>query len=304
MNKIMREKDVLRSWKAVPLCKTALLLGEGAHWHAAWNKFLYVDIEGKKVGCIDPITKIREEKKLPERVGTVVPMDNGNLVLALENALMAFNFDTGELKELIKIEVDLPYNRSNDGKCDAQGRLWIGTMHKEAKGAVGTLYCFDGKELTAKIPHRKVSSGICWSKDNTSMYYIDSFDYNIKRYDFDVSNGSVANESIIVEMPQSSWTPDGMTIDEEGMLWVAMWGGGRVNRYNPSSGELIGVVYLDAPNVTSCAFGGKNNQQLFITTASVGLDQEQLEKYPDSGSLFLIDVEIKGMQMYQFRSQQ
>jgi sugar lactone lactonase YvrE len=299
----MNKKESVQTWKALPLCKTELLLGEGAHWHSVWNKFLYVDIEGKKVGCVDPITKIIEEKKINERIGTVVPAHNGHLVLALESSIVSLNFDTGELKELIKIEVEKPNNRSNDGKCDADGRLWIGTMHKQAKDTGGTLYCFDGKSLTEKILNRKVSNGICWSKDNETMYYIDSFDYNIKRYDFDLINGIISNESIVVEVTEPGFMPDGMTIDEEGMLWVAMWGGRCVNRYNPFSGELVGKVEIDAPHVTSCAFGGNRMQQLFITTARAGLDEEQLLQYPDSGSLFIVDVGIKGMEMHQFKFQ-
>jgi sugar lactone lactonase YvrE len=296
----MSKKGLIQTWKAVPLCKTALLLGEGAHWHSAWKQFLYVDIEGKKVGCIDPITKIRAEKNTGERIGTVVPAANGDLVLALESSITSLNFDTGEQKELIKIEVEKPNNRCNDGKCDALGRLWIGTMHGEAKGAEGDLYCFDGKSLIKKIPNRKVSNGICWSKDNKTMYYIDSFDYNIKRYDFDLINGKISNERVIVEVTEPGFTPDGMTIDEEGMLWVAMWGGSCINRYDPFSGELVGKVEVDAPHVTSCAFGGNRMQQLFITTARVGLDQEQLLQFPDSGSLFIVDVGIRGMEMHQF----
>lgn len=299
----MNKKVTIETWKALPLSKTDLLLGEGAHWHSAWKKFLYVDIEGRKVGCVDPITKITEEKNIGERVGTVVPADNGNLVLALESSIASLNFETGELKELIKIEVEKPNNRSNDGKCDALGRLWIGTMHEEAKGAEGALYCFDGKSLTEKIPNRKVSNGICWSKDNKTMYYIDSFDYNIKSYDFDLINGTISNESVAVEVTEPDFTPDGMTIDEEGMLWVAMWGGGCVNRYNSFTGELVGKVEIDAPHVSSCAFGGNNMQQLFITTARAGLDEEQLQQYPDSGSLFIVDVGIRGMEMNQFRFQ-
>ncbi|TDE44871.1 SMP-30/gluconolactonase/LRE family protein [Flavobacterium rhamnosiphilum] len=299
----MNKKMTMETWKALPLCKTELLLGEGAHWHSAWGKFLYVDIEGKKVGCIDPITKITEEKNVGERIGTVVPADNGSLVLALESSIVSLNFDTGEQKELIKIEVEKPNNRSNDGKCDALGRLWIGTMHEEAKGAEGALYCFDGKSLIEKMSNRKVSNGICWSKDNKTMYYIDSFDYNIKRYDFDLTNGTISNESVIVEVTEPGFTPDGMTIDEEGMLWVAMWGGRCVNRYNAFTGELVGKVEVDAPHVTSCAFGGNGMQQLLITTARVGLDEEQLLQYPDSGSLFIVDVGIRGMEMHQFALQ-
>jgi sugar lactone lactonase YvrE len=300
----MYKKELIQKWNALPLCKTELLLGEGAHWHSAWKKFLYVDIEGKKVGCVDPITKITEEKNVGEKVGTVVPANNGDLVLALESSIVTLNFETAEQQELIKLEEDKPNNRSNDGKCDALGRLWIGTMHAEAKGAEGSLYCFDGKCLTEKMANRKVSNGICWTKDNKTMYYIDSFDHNIKSYDFDLITGTISNEQIIVEVIEPGFTPDGMTIDEEGMVWVAIWGGGCVNRYNPITRELVGVVDLAASLVTSCAFGGNNMQQLFITTARAGLDEDQLLQYPDSGSLFIVDVGIRGMEMNNFRFQQ
>ncbi len=299
----MNSNKLIQKWKALPLIKTELLLGEGALWHSVWKKFLYVDILGKKVGCLDPITKIIEERTVDEKVGTVVPADNNTLCIALENSIALFNFETGELNELIKIEEDKPKNRSNDGKCDALGRLWIGTMQEDAKGDGGVLYCFDGKKLTEKLTNRKVSNGICWSKDNRIMYHIDTLDYTIKKYDFDLIHGTISKESIIIDMTQSGLTPDGMTIDDEGMLWVAMWGGGCVHRYNPLTGELIGKVEVDAPQVTSCAFGGNGMQQLFITTARVGLDEEQLLQYPDSGSLFIVDVGIRGIEMHQFRFQ-
>jgi sugar lactone lactonase YvrE len=299
----MNKMESIQTWSALPLCKTELFLGEGAHWHSSWNKFLYVDIDGKKVGCVDPISKKIEEKLLDQRVGTVVPAGENNLVLALESAIVLMDFRTGEVKELIKIEVDKPNNRSNDGKCDALGRLWIGTMHEEAKGTEGSLYSFDGKNLVKKLSDRKVSNGICWSKDNKTMYYIDSFDYNIKSYDYDLVNGNISNERVVVEISESGFTPDGMTIDEEGMLWVAMWGGCCVNRYNPFTGELIGKVQVDAPHVTSCAFGGSSMTQLFITTARGGLDEAQLKKHPDSGSLFIADVAVKGLEMNSFSFQ-
>lgn len=291
----------MKTWKATVLNNTKLLLGEGAIWSSLWNKFLYVDIEGKKVGIVDPIYKTIEERYLGENVGTVVPTQDGRLIVGLETTIKVFDFDTEELNELVKIETDTLSNRSNDGKCDAAGRLWIGTMNKNAKGAAGALYCFDGKRIKKKIANTKVSNGICWSSDAKTMYYIDSFDYNIKSYDFDLISGDISNENIVVEVPQKDGMPDGMAIDQEGMLWVAMWGGSCVNRYNPFSGELVGKVELDAPHVTSCAFGGLDMKQLLITTAIVGLNEEQLIEFPNSGSLFLVDVGIKGMEMNQFK---
>jgi sugar lactone lactonase YvrE len=295
----MNKQIVIQNWNAELLHKTELILGEGAHWYAEWKKFLYVDIEGKKVGCIDPVTKNIEERAVGERVGTVVPATNGKLIIALENSIEALDFETGIRQEITKVELDKPGNRCNDGKCDAAGRLWIGTMSIQEELHQGALYCL-GNSLQRKLDRTSISNGICWSADNSVMYYIDTLDYNIKAYDFDVLTGNISNERIAVSVKEPGYAPDGMTIDEEGMLWIAMWGGACVNRYDPLSGNLIGKVEVPALNVTACAFGGADMKQLFITTARKGLNEEQLQQYPLSGSLFYLNTEIKGAQMNRF----
>jgi len=170
----------------------------------------------------------------------------------------------------------------------------------EGKLQQGALYCFDGS-LKTKIKSVSLSNGICWSKDNAIMYYVDSYDYNIKAYDFDLNKGDIANERILVSGLEKGFIPDGMTIDEEGMLWVAMWGGSCVHRYNPANGSLIGKIHVPAPNVTSCAFGGKDMKTLLITTARAGLDDEQLLQFQLSGSLFYVDTDVKGAEMNAFK---
>lgn len=289
----------MQTWEAVLFHKTELILGEGPHWHPRWQKFLYVDIEGKKLGCIDPITKITEERIFEKRTGTVVPAMNDKLIVAFEDTIAELDFRTGEVREIIKIEPDKPGNRCNDGKCDNAGRLWIGTMNMEGRSNHGALYCFDGS-LQKKIEGIGISNGICWSKDNTIMYYVDSYDYNIKAYDFDLSKGDITNERIIVEGLEPGFTPDGMTIDAEGMLWVAMWGGSCIHRYNPVNGFLIGKIQLPVPNVTSCAFGGKDMKTLLITTARADLNNEQLRQFPLSGSLFYINSDVEGAEINNF----
>lgn len=289
----------MQTWAVEILYKTELILGEGPHWHAGWQRFLYVDIEGRKVGCIDPVTKIVEERNVDKRVGTVVLATNGNLIVALQGSITTLNFDTDELEEFIKIETEKPANRYNECKCDAAGRLWIGTMHVEAKLHEGALYCYDGS-LQKKLKNISVYNGICWSKENTVMYYIDSFDYNIKAYHFELTTGNICNEPIVVKINEPGFVPDGMTVDEEGMLWVAIWGAGAVHRYNPLNGNLIGKIIVAAPNVTSCAFGGTDMQQLLITTARVGLSEAQLQQYPLSGSLFCANTNEKGLPINYF----
>lgn len=292
----------MQIWNAELLYKTNLILGEGACWHAGWNMFLYVDIEGKKVGCINQLNKEIKEIPVGKRVGAAVPSTNGKLIVALQGSIEELDFETGSLKKLVSIEHDKPDNRCNDGKCDAAGRLWIGTMHVDAKVNEGALYVFDG-DIKMKLDNRSVSNGICWSADNRTLYYIDSFDYNIKAYDFDLESGNISNERVIVKIDGPGETPDGMCIDQDGMLWVAIWGGGCVNRYNPQTGKLIGKVNVDAPHVTNCAFGGGHMNQLFITTARAGLSDEQLLQYPLSGSLFYCTTGISGVPPNEFRHQ-
>jgi sugar lactone lactonase YvrE len=289
----------MQTWDAALFYKTELILGEGPHWHPGWEKFLYVDIEGKKVGCIDPLTRITQERTFEKKPGTVVPAMNDKLVIAFKDAIAELDFKTGAVSEIIKIEADKADNRCNDGRCDSAGRLWVGTMNMQGKLHQGALYCFDGS-LQKKLDNISISNGICWSKDNCTMYYIDSYDYNIKAYDFDLNKGDITNERILVSNLEKGFIPDGMTIDEGGMLWVAMWGGSCVHRYNPTNGSLIGKVQLPVPNITSCAFGGKNMKTLLITTARADLDDEELLQFPLSGSLFYINTDVKGAEINSF----
>ncbi len=288
-------------WKANALAKTSLLLGEGAIWHPGWGKFLYVDILGEKVGCIDPITKERKEVNVGRKIGVAVPADNGKLIAALQGSIAQLETEKGTLDKLIDIEPGNPENRCNDGRCDAMGRLWIGVMNVNALPREGALYRFDDS-LTKMLENTSVSNGICWSKDNCFMYYIDSLDYNVKMYDFDLKTGSISNERVIITIEEEGCMPDGMCMDEEGKLWIAMWGEGCIRRYEPDSGNLIGKVIVEAPHVTNCSFGGDNMQQLFITTAREGLSEEELERFPLSGALFIADTGIRGLGINYFKT--
>ncbi len=293
---------MINTWQARLFRHTQLELGEGAYWHPQWNSFLYVDIKGKKLGRINIHTGLLEERQLPQYPGTVVATTGEQLLLGLQGSLSLFNFETNHITTLIAIEPGKPDNRCNDGKCDAAGRFWIGTMHIDAQPQQGSLYCYDGTILQEVLTHRSISNGICWSPDNTVMYYIDSADRCVKAYDIDINYATLSNEREVVNINTPQVLPDGMTIDSEGMLWVAIWGGSCINRYNPHNGTLIGQVTLPVPHVTSCAFGGKGLQQLFITTARKEFNAEQLTIYPLSGSLFIADVGIAGLPPHFFKA--
>ncbi|MFT3855899.1 MAG: SMP-30/gluconolactonase/LRE family protein [Ilumatobacteraceae bacterium] len=289
----------IETWKAELLSEANLELGEGAIWHPQWRQFLYVDIEHGVVGAIDPETRQSVQVRLDKRVGTVVAAGGNNLVVAVQGSIDVLNFETGERKPLTPIEADKPTNRCNDGKCDAAGRLWIGTMHPTGEQGTGSLYRYDGALHTA-IQGTAISNGICWTADQKTMYYIDSANYHVLAYDFDLHAGTIFNPRIVAAIDPPAM-PDGMCIDQEGMLWVAIWGGNAVHRYDPSTGNLIGKVDVDAPHVTSCALGGKDMQQLFITTAKAGLSPDQLAQFPLSGSLFMVDVPYRGIDPHFFK---
>lgn len=284
----------MKTWHAEVLSETKLLLGEGAYWHDEWQKFLFIDIKGKKVGAIDPHTKEITTRQLDRMPGMVGHIGGSKLFIATQGKIEEMDFNTCERKLLVEMEPEKPDNRCNDGACDGLGRLWIGTMNVKAAPHEGALYCFDGS-LKKVLDGTTISNGICWTKDHRTMYHIDSFEYNIIAYDFDLQKGIIANTRIAVEFAHGTGImPDGMCIDGDNMLWVAIWGGGCVNRYDPVSGELIGKVTVAAPHVTSCAFGGNDMKQLLITTAIDDLTDDQIRQFPLSGSLFIANLDVSG----------
>src|SRR5690606_10237951 len=193
----------------------------------------------------------------------------------------------------------------NDGKCDPAGRVWVGTMAEgaEATGKV-VLYCVE-KDLTAsaKIPPVTCSNGVCWSADARTVYYVDTPTYQVLAFDVDADTGALANRRVCIELSRAEGAPDGMTIDAEGQLWIALFDGGRVLRIDPKNGERTFQVRTPGGgNVTSCAFGGKDLDHLYITTARIGLTSEERALQPDAGSLFVAQVPFKGVPAMRFGS--
>jgi len=278
------------------------LLGEGPSWDAT-NKVLYwVNILEKKIFMYDPGTHVNRTIELDQYVGAVVPTESGKLMLALQHGFYTMDLNTEQLTKIVDPEEHLPDNRFNDGKCDVRGRFWAGTMSlKDAQGA-GSLYCLDVKHnVKTMIQNVTISNGIAWSPDNKVMYHIDTPTRQIAAYDFEVETGIISNKRVVIEVPEEMGNPDGMTADEAGMLWVAKWGGSQIGRWNPNTGERIDSVDVPAPLVTSCSFGGENMDELYITTARVGLSDETLQKYPKAGGLFRVKTDVKGQQMHSFK---
>jgi len=270
-------------------------LGEGPFWHAERKSCFWVDIEEKKFYEYHWEKKTVRCRNVPHRVSLIVLGKDGQLILGLEGGIAKYNLDEEKLNWLIDIEKELDKHRCNDGKVDSMGRLWIGTLHRDFNERAGSLYCVD-EDL--KLQKRKdkitISNGLAWSLDNTRLYFIDSPTNKVQSFLFDEALGQIVFEEDVIHIPTKLGAPDGMAIDEEGMLWIAHWGGFGVYRWDPMNGKLIDKVDLPVPNVSSCAFVGENLDHLLITTARQDLSKEDLKKYPESGDVFILKVNAKG----------
>ena len=275
--------------------------GEGSIWDTKRQTLFWVDIEGKTLYEYNPKTKENNSWKFDRMVSTVVPESDTTVVVSLQDEIVRVNLNNGQTTSIAPIPDNDGKVRCNDGKCDPKGRLWIGTMGFGGQKGAGTLYCVtpDGT-VTTQIKDVTISNGIVWSKNKKFMYYNDTPTGKIARYRYDADKGDILFDGIAVEIPQGTGAPDGMTIDENDNLWVAQWGGAGVYCYNPYTGELLTKIDVPAPNVASCAFGGKKHDILYITTARAGLSAEQLEKSPLSGSVFSCKPGAKGVKAFHF----
>lgn len=270
-------------------------LGEGALWQHKENKLYWIDIEGRFFHIYDPVSKKDKQFPTGERVGTVVPVENGGALLALQNGIHKIDTETGELA-LITNPLKAPEIRFNDGKCDPSGRFWIGTMRLDSQSEAATLYRMDkDQSVHQMLDSVTISNGIAWSADKKTMYYIDTPTSTVQVFDYNDEAGAISNRRVSIHIPEKDGHPDGMTIDSEGKLWIALWGGGAVARYDPLTGKIIQRIKVPAPHTTSCAFGGKNLETIYITTARIGLNSQDLKEFPSSGGLFAAKPGVRGV---------
>ena len=277
-------------------------LGEGPCWDSVNQLLYWVDILEKKIYIYNPVTNVNRGIQLEQYVGAIVLRNEKEAILALENGFYYLNFETERVTLIDEPENHLPNNRFNDGKCDAYGRFWAGTMNKFYAKEQGALYCLHtNMKVQKKLDKVGLSNGIAWSPDNKYMYYIDTLNKNICQFNYNIASGDIESPIDIIRFPDGEGMPDGMTVDEEGMLWIAHWGGSKVSRWNPKTGKQINSIKVPALNVTSCTFGGKDLNELYITTARTGLNREQLDSYPFSGGLFRIKTDVRGSHSYVFK---
>lgn len=274
-------------------------LGEGPVWDVQSQALYWVDIYGRLVQRFDPASGETRRWSLPERVACLALRRGSGMVLALESGFAFFDPDTGEIRGIAQPEAMIARNRFNDGKCDSAGRFWAGTMDDAAREHTGSLYRLD-PDLTV---HRMdgaigISNSIAWSPDDRTFYFADTLDGVIFAYDFDALSGALSRKRVFAKSAGPG-APDGSTIDSEGHLWNAEWGGWRLVRYAPD-GAVSRVVDLPVQQPTSCAFGGPDLRTLYVTSASLGLDEAARAAQPWAGCVLGLDVGVAGLPSHRF----
>ncbi len=269
-------------------------LGEGPAWDSKTQTLYWIDILEKRVYRN---TEILAE--LDDLIGCLAPRKNGNLILGTRFGFADLEPDSAQLTVLASLD-ELPTNRMNDGKCDPAGRFLAGTMDMNESDPNGSLYSFDGNQTTRLLDGITISNGLAWSVDHKTFYYIDTPTRQVKAFDYDVTTGQIANPRVAITIPESLGWPDGMTSDTDGNLWIALWGGAQVTKWNPNTGQLLEQIPVPALQSSACVFGGKDMNELYVTSARKGMSEENLKKYPLSGGLFKVVTNVAGMPTFEF----
>lgn len=284
--------------------KHTCALGEGPVWDAKRKVICWIDILQGEIHEYSPEQKTHRTIQVHQMIGSIAICTNGDFIAALQNGLGFIDRKTGEVRMVTDPEGHLPDNRFNDGKCDPAGRFWAGTMPLSEKEPAGSVYAASTDlSVTKKIEGVTVSNGMAWSNDDQTFYYIDTPTFEVAAYDYNKMAGHISNKRTIIKIPKEEGYPDGMTIDNDGMLWIGHWDGWQLARWNPATGKKLYDIRLPVANVTSCAFGGENLDDLYITTAKKGLTEEELQKQPLAGSLFVLrNSGFKGLPSFEFKT--
>jgi sugar lactone lactonase YvrE len=274
-------------------------LGEGPIWHQRRGSYFWVDIEHGILHEFSKATGSVQKWPVGRYVSAVIEQPDDSLILGVQGGLVKFDMKDGNISPLVAIDADIPANRCNDGACDSEGRIWIGTMnvYVHDKKHAGSLYRVDTHlEVTQMLTGLPIPNGIVWSVDGTRMYFIETISASVKSYLFDKATGDIQFEKIVYIVLKGFGLPDGMCINAEGMLWIALYGGSSVQRINPATGEELIKIELPAPHITNCCFGGDELDEMVITSARENLSPEQLAQYPESGNTFIVTgLGIKGL---------
>jgi sugar lactone lactonase YvrE len=275
-------------------------LGEGPVWDDREQCVWWVDILGESIHRTDPLTGHDDVIPVGQMAGALGLRQGGGLVVAVRDGFIAVDPASGRIERLADVEADRPTSRMNDGKVDPQGRFWAGTTDIDHRPGLGTLYRLDaGRPVSPILADVTISNGLDWTADEATMYFIDTPTRAIDRFSFDPSTGSISDRQRAVSIRPGAGSPDGMTLDAEDHLWVALWDGWAVERYAPN-GDLELHVEVPAAQTSSCTFGGPDLDVLFITTAQKDFPAGGKPDQPHAGGLFACRPGVRGRPAHRF----
>lgn len=268
-------------------------LGEGPVWDDRLQELHFVDILGHRVHSFQPTTGQHRSFEVGRAVGAIALRDDGGLLLAAEDLFLAVEVDGNSLVPYGRFSTADQRVRFNDGKVDPLGRFVAGTMDWNGEGQLGCLYMLgaDGAVVTL-LEEVGISNGLAWSPSGSILYYIDTPLHTVDAFDVDPATGTLSGRRTITEI--SDGNPDGMAIDDEGLLWVAVWGAYRVDRIDPANGRRVATIEVPTRHVSSVAFGGASLGDLYITTARAGLDERAIAADRQAGDLFVAHPGVTG----------
>jgi sugar lactone lactonase YvrE len=271
------------------------LLGESPVWCPRTQSLWWIDVQQPTLWRWHHTTGRAQSWPLPKPPATLALLDDGRLLIVFRKHIAVLESPAAELKELDIAGLVLGDERFNDGKVDRLGRLWLGTFDRALSRPLGRLYRMsEDTSLHVVDSGFLLSNGMGWSPDSRAMYFAETRERRIYRYDFDLASGTASNRSVLVQLPDGPGGPDGLTVDAAGYIWCALFERGCVHRYRPT-GELECSVALPVSRPTSCAIGGPDMRTLYVTSARYGLSDQELAEQPAAGAVFCVDLDERGM---------
>ncbi|MEO1264682.1 MAG: SMP-30/gluconolactonase/LRE family protein [Pseudomonadota bacterium] len=270
------------------------ILGEVPIWCVRRNRLIWTDVRACRMHVWDPATGTDETFLTPDWIGAFALTDGDALLLASRKSLLLHDVASGCSRTLAVFEADMPVNRSNDGRCDRQGRFWIGTLNNHERIPTGQLYRYSRGALARVRSDIIVPNALAWSPDGATMYFADSWAGHIWAYDYDRGTGEMSGERVFLDKDALPGIPDGATVDANGCLWNARYGAGQVARITPS-GEVDQILEVPTRNLTAVALGGSDMRDLFVTSARQRMSEAELAADPHAGSLFHARVTTPGL---------
>ncbi|QCP54288.1 SMP-30/gluconolactonase/LRE family protein [Trinickia violacea] len=285
-----------------PICvwQVEAELGEGPVWQAKERAVYFVDIKHRHVHRLSVDTGKKITWQAPSEPGFVFPLSGSAFVCGLRDGLYRLDTQDGQFAKVVDVEAELPGNRLNDGLVDLDGRLWFGSMDDSEEQPTGALYRLEENgEVTIRDSGYVITNGPAMSPDQRTLYHADTLEKTLYAFDVD-ERGDLSCRRVFATVSGSGY-PDGMAVDADGFVWVARFGGGRIERYAPD-GTLAGQVSFPCPNITKLAFGGDDLRTAYVTTARKGMSPEALRQAPLAGGLFAFRTEVSGQPQAQCTS--